>query len=243
MSDTITPDEFLAAATVEPAVFALRPDYRAMLLVVDGLTPAITTQEGGQTVNELITAAEGHAAGLLAATAVDELPHIAAWREAYRGFGAKPQRTRNSLEALTRRAAKGLPRVNALTDVYNAISVLHQIPFGGEDLHCYQGPARLIRATGTELFDTTVDGEPAAEYPDAGEVVWCDDAGVTCRRWNWRQCRRTRLTDDTRTAFFILDALAPASDDELHAAAEALVDALTALGAGVRATSRLIGAP
>lgn len=243
MPETMTPDEFLAAATVEPAVFELRPDYRAMLIVIDGLTPAITAQEGGQGVDELIGAAEQHAAGLLAATAVDELPHIAAWREAYRGFGAKPQRTRNSLEALTRRAEKGLPRVNALTDVYNAISVLHQIPFGGEDFHRYQGPARLTRATGTEPFDTTANGEPATEHPDAGEVVWCDDAGVTCRRWNWRQGRRTGLTDDTRTAFFILDALAPASDAELHAAADAVVAALTDLGTGVRATSRLIGAP
>ena len=54
---------------------------------------------------------------------------IAAWRDAYRAFGAKPQRTRNSLEALTRRAEAGLPRVNALTDIYNGISVLHQFPW------------------------------------------------------------------------------------------------------------------
>jgi DNA/RNA-binding domain of Phe-tRNA-synthetase-like protein len=32
------------------------------------------------------------------------------WREAYRAFGAKPQRTRNSLEALLRRVETGLPR-------------------------------------------------------------------------------------------------------------------------------------
>ena len=49
---------------------------------------------------------------------------MAAWREAYRAFGAKPQRTRNSLEALLRRAGSGLPRVNRLTDLYNAVSVL-----------------------------------------------------------------------------------------------------------------------
>lgn len=243
MTPEMTPDEFLAASTVEPAVFALRPDYRAMLVVIDGLTPAITAQEGGGGVDDLVAAAEGHATSLLATTAVDELPHIAAWREAYRGFGAKPQRTRNSLEALTRRAEKGLPRVNALTDVYNAISVLHQIPFGGEDLHRYQGPARLIRATGDEPFDTTVSGEPATEYPSAGEVVWCDDAGVTCRRWNWRQGRRTGLTDDTTRALFILDALDPVSDADLRAAADALVDALSGLGAEVHMTSRLIEAP
>ena len=44
-------------------------------------------------------------------------------------------------------------------------------------------------------------------------MVWCDDAGVTCRRWNWRQARRTQLRDDTTTALFILDALAPMTDD------------------------------
>lgn len=241
MPDTMTTEAFLAAATVEPAVFDLRPDYRAMLLVVDGLSPSLTAQEGGRAVDELIAAAEAHARGLLAESPVEELPHIAAWREAYRGFGAKPQRTRNSLEALTRRSEKGLPRVNALTDVYNAISVLHQIPFGGEDFHRYQGPPRLIRATGTEPFDTTANGEPTIEYPDSGEVVWCDDTGVTCRRWNWRQGRRTGLSDDTRTAFFILDALAPATDDDLGAAVDALTEALEGLGSDVHVTRRLIG--
>ena len=70
-------------------------------------------------------------------SAVEQIPHVAQWREAYRAFGAKPQRTRNSLEALLRRAASGLPRVNRLTDIYNAVSVLHQVPLGGEDLDRY----------------------------------------------------------------------------------------------------------
>jgi DNA/RNA-binding domain of Phe-tRNA-synthetase-like protein len=74
---------------------------------------------------------------------------VAAWREAHRAFGAKPKRTRNSLEALLRRAESGLPRVDRLTDYYNAVSVLHQIPLGGEDLTRYAGP-RLVRVTGDE---------------------------------------------------------------------------------------------
>ena len=71
---------------------------------------------------------------------MEDQPHVAAWREAYRAFGAKPQRTRNSLEALLRRVPSGLPRVNRLTDVYNAVSVLHAVPVGGEDLDRYVGP-------------------------------------------------------------------------------------------------------
>ena len=132
--------------------------------------------------------------------------------------------------------------MNVLTDIYNAISVLHQIPLGGEDFALYAGPARLIRATGQECFDTTADGEVVVEHPDPGEVVWCDDVGVTCRRWNWRQARRTGLSEATRTAFFILDALSPVSDTELSAAADALAQALSALGSNVSVSRRVIGA-
>lgn len=180
MSDT--PESFLTACAVDPAVLELRADYRA------------------------------------------------------------PQRTRNSLEALTRRAEEGLPRVNALTDIYNAISVLHQISLGGEDFDLYHGPARLTHALGDEPFDTIADGDAAIEHPESGEVIWCDNAGVTCRRWNWRQGRRTALSNGTRTAFFIFDALAPVTDVDLLAAGDALVDALSTLGPEIRASRRLIGA-
>jgi DNA/RNA-binding domain of Phe-tRNA-synthetase-like protein len=238
MADAGMLQEFLADACVDAAVFALRPDYRVLLLAVDGLVP----DSGDQDSDALLAAAEAAAREALDGGPAEQLPHVAAWREAYRAFGAKPQRTRNSLEALLRRAGSGLPRVNQLTDCYNAISVLHQIPLGGEDLTRYAGPPRLIRATGTEPFDTTADGVPVTEHPEAGEVVWCDGAGVTCRRWNWRQARRTQLREDTSTALFILDALDPVTGQALHAAADDLLARLARLGPGVRAARRLIAA-
>ncbi len=237
MPDLAMLDKFLAGGRVDAAVFALRPDYRAMLLAVDGLVPGPSDDHS----NALLQAAETAAAAALRDRPVDELPHVAAWREAYRAFGAKPKRTRNSLEALLRRAASGLPRVNRLTDLYNAVSVLHQIPLGGEDLTRYTGPPRLVRATGEERFDTVADGVAVTEHPDPGEVVWCDDAGVTCRRWNWRQARRTQLSDDTSTALFILDALDPVPDEALHAATDDLAAHLARLGPDVQAARRLIG--
>lgn len=226
----------LASASVEEAVFDLRPDYRALLLAVDGIEPGPS-----DAVSEaLLATAEASARAALAETPVDQLPHVAAWREAYRGFGAKPQRTRNSLEALLRRAEAGLPRINRLTDIYNAISVMHQVPLGGEDMRRYAGPPRLIRAVGTEEFGTMAAGETVVEHPDTGEVIWCDDAGVTCRRWNWRQARRTQLTPETTTSLFIIDALEPMSDEALAAAARDLVDHLRRLGPDVRVASRLL---
>jgi DNA/RNA-binding domain of Phe-tRNA-synthetase-like protein len=238
MSDAGMLEEFLAGARVDATVFALRPDYRALLVAVDGIVPGPSDQGS----DALLQAAEAAAREVLGGGPAEQLPHVAAWREAYRAFGAKPKRTRNSLEALLRRAASGLPRVNRLTDLYNAVSVLYQIPVGGEDLTRYTGAPRLKRADGDEPFDTTADGVAVIEHPDPGEVVWCDDAGVTCRRWNWRQARRTQLREDTTTALFILDALDPVTGEALHAVADDLTARLARLGPAVRAARRLIAA-
>jgi DNA/RNA-binding domain of Phe-tRNA-synthetase-like protein len=120
--------------------------------------------------------------------------------------------------------------------------VLDQIPLGGEDLTRYTDAPRLVRATGPEPFDPVADGVAVIEHPDPGEVVWCDDAGVTCRRWNWRQARRTQLRDDTSAALFILDALDPVTDEALYTAANDLATHLTRLGPDVRAARRPIAA-
>jgi DNA/RNA-binding domain of Phe-tRNA-synthetase-like protein len=228
-------EAFLAGAHVNADVLDLRPDYRVLLLAVDGIGPGASDQQ-----SELLLLSAEASVRERGDQPIEELPQIAAWREAYRAFGAKPQRTRNSLEALTRRADPGLPRVNRLTDLYNAVSVIHQVPVGGEDLIQYVGPPRLVRASGEEPCDSVADGAEVVEHPEVGEVVWCDDVGVTCRRWNWRQGRRTQLRDDTTTALFILDALDPMTDEALEAAADDLLDQLTRLGPDVRAARRMI---
>lgn len=104
-------------------------------------------------------------------------------------------------------------------------------------------PPEVVRATGQEPFDTTAGGASIVEHPVPGEVVWRDEAGVTCRRWNWRQATRTQLSDDTTAALFILDALDPLTDDALDGAAADLTGHLTRLGPDVRFARRLLGRP
>jgi DNA/RNA-binding domain of Phe-tRNA-synthetase-like protein len=146
--------QLLAEARVDPDVFALRPDYRALLITVEGISPGASDEAS----EAMLVSAETSARALIGDQAVEDIPQVASWREAYRAFGAKPQRTRHSLEALLRRVADGLPRVNRLTDIYNAISVTHLIPIGGEDLSRYASAPRLMRATGSEAFDTMANG-------------------------------------------------------------------------------------
>jgi DNA/RNA-binding domain of Phe-tRNA-synthetase-like protein len=228
---------WLAAAHVADEVRALRPDYAALLITADGLQPG-PSDEASETI---LAAAEQRATQQLAGSRPEDLPHVAQWREAFRGFGAKPQRTRPSVEALLRRVETGLPRIDRITDAYNAVSVAFLLPVGGEDLVRYDGPARLVRAGGGEDFDTFADGQPVVDHPEPGEVIWCDDRGVTCRRWNWRQCARTRITATTTTALFILDGLAALGTDGLHAAAAELTESLARLSPQARFASRLMG--
>jgi DNA/RNA-binding domain of Phe-tRNA-synthetase-like protein len=216
---------WLSSASVDRDVLNLRPDYTALLIVADGLQPGPSDKLS----EALLVAAEERARGHLMGRAPENLAHVAQWREAYRSFGAKPQRSRPSVEALLRRLDTGLPRVDRITDAYNAVSVAHLLPIGGEDYAAYVGPARLVRASGKEDFDTISAGLPASEHPDPGEVVWRDDTGVTCRRWNWRQCARTRISGSTTIALFILDGLAALGPDGLQKAGEELIVGLAQL--------------
>ena len=100
--------------------------------------------------------------------------------------------------------------------------MLHRVPRGGEDLTGYDGPPHLIPSSGTESFDTVVEGVMVLDHPVPGEIHWCDHHGVTCGRWSWRQGHRTRLHDSRTSVLFILDALAPMSYDDLQVASQDL---------------------
>ena len=214
----------LAASWIDSRVRAAHPDYVAVLVAASGLTPGRTTEH----TEAMLREAEVRVGALLGKRGVDDLPEVTAWRQAYRDFGVRPREARSSVEALLRRAARGLPRIDRLTDVYNAVSVLHLVPVGGEDVAGYQGAARLVVATGDEQFDTVDNGQVTIHSAAPGEIIWRDDVGVTCRRWNWRQCVRTRLTATTTEALFIIDGLGPQARDRAEAAATDLVDRLAA---------------
>ncbi|MFC5171923.1 B3/4 domain-containing protein [Streptomyces mutomycini] len=220
--------------TISDEVRSLAPGFTHLAVEARGLVNG----PSDETSSALLDDAAHRLAGRLGARAPHEDPHVAAWREMYAAFGAKPSRTRNSAEALARRALTnaGLPRINRLVDAYNAVSVAHLLPVGGEDTDRIRGAMRLVRATGLERFPTVAGGEDAVEHPEPGEVVWCDDEAVTCRRWNWRQGARTRLTEESVNAVFLLEALAPMKSSELVAAATELIESLEKLSPGVRTT-------
>ncbi|MGW1735208.1 phenylalanine--tRNA ligase beta subunit-related protein [Streptomyces sp. NBC_00121] len=222
--------------TVSDDVRTLAPGFTYLAVEARGLVNGASNEDS----SALLDDATRRLVARLDGRAPHEDPHVAAWRDTYAAFGAKPSRTRNSAEALARRALTdaGLPRINLLVDLYNAISVAHLIPVGGEDTDRIKGAMRLVRSTGQEPFRTVAGGDEAVEHPEPGEVVWCDDEGVTCRRWNWRQGVRTRLTEESVNAMFLLESLAPMTIGELEAAGAELAESLEKLSPGAQITVR-----
>lgn len=215
---------------ISPVVAERFPGYIGLVLLVSGLTNG-PSDEG---TRSLLREAESEARERFAAQPPAAHPHIAAWQDAFRAFGFKPKKTMNSAEALITRVVKGgeLPAINRLADAYNAVSVKHVIPCGGEDLAHVVGQVTLRVADGNEPFETNKDGQPFTDHPAPGEIVWADEAGVTCRAWNWRQGTRTRLTEETTRAYFLFDALPPMNFADLELAGDELSDLLRELSPG-----------
>ncbi|OWJ98244.1 hypothetical protein B6S59_01325 [Pseudomonas sp. A46] len=206
--------------SIDPNVAQLAPGFRALSITVEA-TP-ITNPEFG--VEALSRAFKSVAAGEPSWAEA----HLSAWADVFRKFGAKPQRTPCSAEALRKRVLRdgSLPSIDPVVDLYNAISIMYAVPVGGENSAAYVGSPQLVVADGTEAFDTMKEGAPAHESPDKGEVVWRDDQGVTCRRWNWRQGVRTRLDSEAKEMWFILESLPEMPLEALQQAGDELIEGL-----------------
>ncbi len=152
---------------------------------------------------------------------VTENPRIAVWREAYRKFGAKPKDHPSSIESLARRARKGeaLRHINKVVDIYNAVSLETLLPAGAEDLDAIEGDIELAPA-GENEPPIRLLGEAEPRAPKPGEVIYRDRVGAICRRWNWKEADRTKLTEGTRNALVVVEGLPPIEERDVAAAIE-----------------------
>ena len=224
----------LVTPSIDSRLVGIAPGFRALSIQVEAapitqpeVAPAVLAQACQQMLNDDVPWAENH---------------LAAWDEVFKAFGAKPKRTPCSASALRKRVMRdgSLPPLDPVVDIYNAISIRYAIPVGGENLAAYSGAPRLTLADGSEPFDTVKEGEPVVENPEPGEVIWRDDLGITCRRWNWRQGIRTRLDSQAQSMWFILESLPSMPLAALQEAGDELVSNLQKLMPGATARVQLL---
>ena len=139
------------------------PDYRVAVVVAEGLT---ITPERPAGLDALITEREEAARAAWAGTELSQIPGVAAWRAAHKGFGIKQTRYRSSVERLVKNVLAGRPlaRVNTFVDLYNAVSLAHVLPLGADDLGKVTPPIAFRYAREGDSF---VDMAEEGELPEA----------------------------------------------------------------------------
>jgi DNA/RNA-binding domain of Phe-tRNA-synthetase-like protein len=202
-----------------PEIFQKYPDYNPVIFYVTDFDSSLT----GAYCSKLLTDIQDE----LSTLTLEEIstnPQIMAWREYYRSFNCNPKKFMNSSEALLTRVAKGsqVGSINPLVDLYNFVSMKYKLPIGGENWDAISSDLVLGFADGIENFDTRKQGEDILETVEPGEVVWADEQGVTCRKWNWRQCTRTQINETTKNIYFVIDFIGQDNGPALQAKEEIL---------------------
>jgi DNA/RNA-binding domain of Phe-tRNA-synthetase-like protein len=203
--------------TLTPAFLELFPDAVVGIAAGRDLDNAGADPE----IAGRLVKATASAAAAFRGVAIADHPRVAVWREAYRRFGAKPKDHPSSIENLVRRAAKGgeIRSINRLVDLYNAISLERLLPAGAEDLDAIEGDVELTLAGDGET-PVRLLGEPEERAPRRGEVIYRDGVGAICRRWNWKEADRTKITEGTRRAIAVVEGLPPVPRADVAAAVE-----------------------
>lgn len=160
---------------------------------------------------------------------VKELPEIAPYRDAFRTLGINPNKYPCSIEALFSRIAKGkgLPAINPIVDLGNAVSLAHVVPIGAHDLADADADIMVRLAEAGDIF--TPFGAAESEAPEIGEAVYAVGNVVRTRRWTWRQSEIGKITPATTDVFFPIDGFAGFNEANVLAARDAIAESLTAL--------------
>jgi DNA/RNA-binding domain of Phe-tRNA-synthetase-like protein len=208
----------------DDAVVERYPTIRAGVIHATGLANGSSPPE----LLEEYRAEQQAALTRLKATAIADLPSIAAWRRVFTRFGAKPTQHRNAAEALLRRLAKhgDIPTINTLVDIANLVSIRYAMPVAVFDQAHIAGSTTVRFATGAELF--TDLGSTDSVHPDPGEVIFVDSNNVvSARRWCWRQSAQSATSTITVEALIVVEGHHDTAGRDVESALTDLTSLLT----------------
>lgn len=202
---------------INPAVLAAHPDIAIGVIVATNLQNVANEKTAS-----LLQTAEDAARASHSIDTFKDHPNLVAMQAVHRSFGNNPNKFPPSVQALLKRVLKGgnLPSINPLVDLYNVISLKYVVCAGAEDMDRCSGDVQLTYASGSEHFVPL--GETVEDPPLAGELVYKDDAGVICRKLNWREGDRAKITYETKNAIIVVEGFPPLTKDRLQEILEEL---------------------
>ena len=191
--------------TVDQAFWDLFPTARITVMSLYGIDNTVDEAKDPY-FKELLDKGAKRALEFIDEENYTQSEFVQEWRQAFSKFKTK-KGARSSIEALLKRVHQGREfyPINPLVDLYNSVSMAYALPCGGEDMDKLVGGLSLGQAKGGEPFFPlgAEEDAPALE----GEIIYYDQEGAVCRCLNWREAQRTMLTEDTKDAILVIEAI------------------------------------
>lgn len=186
---------------IEPAVFEKLPTACFGVVAAKG----VDNSRRYEKIDALLDAGIALAESRFSGKKVKEEPDILPYRAAFQALGINPNKYMCSIEALFTRIAKGkgMPRINPLVDLNNALSLQYTLPMGTHDLGASPLDMEVRFARPGDTFLPFGGGAP--EAPEDGELVYAVGSEVRTRRWTWRQSEQGKIGPETGYVFFPID--------------------------------------
>ena len=186
--------------TVDEAVFKINPEIKFGILIGSNIKNSETSAEDEKRLRE----AEENMRKTVKAEGIRALPNVALYREVMTKAGINPNKFLPSVEAMFKRILKGgeLPKINALVDLCNAVSIEQIISLGAHDLSDIHEDLEVCFSREGDKFIPFGSEEP--EMVEEGELVFKSGNYVQTRKWIWRQSELGKTTLDSKDIFFQL---------------------------------------
>ena len=203
---------------IEDKIFEALPNLCIGVVVAKGVDNHKSYPKIDSLLDQAIKQAEKRFAG----KKVKEEPEIIPYREGFQAIGLNPNKFMCSVEALFTRIAKGkgMPHINPLVDLNNAISLSNTLPMGTHDLSLSDKDIMLRYTKSTDIF--VPFGSDTEEHTDEGEVAYAVGDQIRTRHWAWRQSEYGKINEDTNFVFFPIDGFIGFNDDKVKAATDEL---------------------
>ena len=116
----------------------------------------------------------------------------------------------------------GMFYINQAVDIYNLISLESKLALGAHNIDRVDGNVTLRFTDGTERFVPIGQSEPVPVA--AHEYSYCDDANEVLCRLEIRQVEKTKVDEDARNIFYIVQGNEATPDALLRETAQQIID-------------------
>jgi len=146
-------------------------------------------------------------------------PYIKGYRELHDSFGVTDPSLLPSPESLYAILFKhdDLRSINPIVDVYNYVALKHRLSCGAHDIDQLDGRIKLIKTTGSELFNPL--GKATERAVPAGEYAYVDGTDRVICRLECKQAQHSAVSEATTNFAVIVQGNAstplPALEDAM----------------------------